>query len=132
MADVRVSTEAANRLVNTLGGTLDGGRLCLYAGKRPLSPDDVVESKPLVEIPFPSLAFKESKDRSADSFPFGNGVPAVRDGKATWFRAVTADGTCILEGDVGTGETHALVLPSVSLSPGVVVEMGSYTLRLPL
>lgn len=130
---LKLSTFAANQLVNVWASLLDGGRLCIYAGASPSSVDGVAESAPLVEVPLPSLAFKEAIDRKAQSFPIQKGVSAIGSGTMSWFRGVTADGQTVLEGDVGLPDSAAVLrMPALGLSQGVLVDLEGWELRLPL
>lgn len=127
---IAVSTEAAHAMLNALASQLDGGTFCLYGGTRPSSPDDATAMLPLVEIPLSAEAFKPAENREAAARSFKESM-AVREGKATWFRGLTASGETVIEGDVGVTNEAALTLPSVSLSPGILVQVLGYDLVLP-
>lgn len=96
-----LSARGRSAACNGLTVALDGGRLRLYAGPRPASPDTAPDASTLlVDLVLPSPAFGLAINGVAHAQPIGAGMVIVA-GRPSWFRAVDASGVAVIDGDVG-------------------------------
>lgn len=124
------ATAALNAKANAQAALLNAGFLDLYDGTQPPSANSAVTTQTrLVRLAFSNPAFSAASAGSVTSIAI---TPALADaaGTASWFRAVQADGTAVVDGSVGmTGNgTFNLELNTTTVTVGVSVSVNSLTL----
>lgn len=120
MSRLQLSDLARNAMLEGPGlvPLLNDGKLCLYTSNR-------TDARLLATLRFAGHAFTV-KDGEAKARPMAADQDVIRDGKATWFRALTRKGELVLEGAVG-GD---LTLDRDDIRPGSRVGVDSLVLRL--
>ncbi len=118
---IKRSIHARNAEANAVCALLNGGRLEIYSGRQPASPDDSVTTQRLLaKLTFADPAFREARKGTVQSEPLGEGR-VLAEGKATWFRCVRVSGAVVLDGSIGTKDAN-LVLDRVELRAGMILE----------
>ena len=130
--DTRLSVAAVNAQASATGALCNSGTLRLYTGPRPALPDDAVTSQSLLaELRFAAAAFGSPVAGVITANPLTAEDAALANGEAVWFRVFSSDGTtAVFDGSVGTSAAN-LVLPTVTLSVGLRVELDSLTYTQP-
>ena len=108
--NTQLSELAVNAQGDALSALLDGGSLRIYSGFQPRSADDDVPEGAalLVELMFASPAAGPAERGEIAFEGFSDGL-AKASGRATWFRAVSADGAAVIDGSVGTQNANLIV-----------------------
>ena len=116
-----VEAEAA-----ALAALFSSGYLRIFEGAQPAGADTAAPGvKMLAELRFGSVAFASVTDGIMVANTIAP-VVAGNTGTASWFRTFQSDGTTpILDGSVGTSDAN-LVLGSVSISEGLIVNVSSF------
>lgn len=134
---ITLSTAAANAGVNAAVDMVDGGpgagKLRIYNGAKPASPDTAVTTQTLLcELPLSDPGFAAAVNRvktlDVTPIPQGTGLAA---GTASWFRMLTSDNVAHIDGSAGESGTD-LVLASDQIDVGLVVEVTAATLTWPV
>lgn len=138
MADFR-SAVAVRRAMGDAGLALidagsAAGRLRLYAGAKPASPNDALSGQTLLA----TLALSDPAfgPTGADGIAAANAIAsdtaADADGTASFFRIEDSAGVVRFQGDVSaTGGGGDLELPSTSVAAGVGISISSFTVTVP-
>lgn len=136
---ITLSTAAANAGVNAAVDMVDGGpaagKLRIYNGAKPASPDTAVTTQTLLcELPLSDPGFAAAVNRvktlDVTPIPQGTGVAA---GTASWFRMLTSDNVAHIDGSAGEAGSGAdLILASDQVDVGLVVEVTAATLTWPV
>lgn len=136
---IRVSTAAANAGINAAVDLVDGGsgagKIRIYNGAQPASPDTAISTQTLLaELPLSDPGFGAAVNRvktlDVTPVPQGTGVAA---GTATWFRMLDSANVAVLDGSAGeAAATPDLVLASDQVDVGLVVEVTAGTLTFPV
>jgi hypothetical protein len=127
----RLSQATANVAVDRVCALLNSGRLQLFDGVQPGSPDAPISSQnKLAEFAFGSPAFGPASDGVAQA----NTIPTasvIQAGTATWFRATRSDGTAVFDGSVGTTGAD-LNLSSVNLTINAPITISAFSYTQPI
>jgi hypothetical protein len=100
--DPQLSNEAANAGVDAICAKLNGGKLKIYQGPKPVSVDDPPTGSTLLAEPvFKDPAFQSAVNGVALSNPLTADPLAKATGTMDWFRAVKATGEAIWDGTIG-------------------------------
>jgi hypothetical protein len=130
VSNFRQAIATVNAAANAVTALLDGGRLQIFDGTQPSSPDlpPSARSLLLVELELSRPAFYTAERGAAEAQPI-EVARARGTGTATWFRLVRADGQPAFDGSVGLeGSGADLVLASTWIPMGsdVVIEQLIY------
>jgi hypothetical protein len=129
--DTRLSIAAVNAQASATGALCNSGYLRLYTAPRPDFANDTVTGTLLAELRFAAAAFGSPLGGVITVNPITAEDAALADGTAAWFRAFSSDGTtAVFDGNVGTA-TSNLILPTVTVSVGLRVEIDSLTYTQP-
>jgi hypothetical protein len=114
-----------------IGDVADSGKLRIYSGMQPASPDDGIGGAVLlVELTMNAAAFPPASGGILTAAAITDGA-AIVDGIAAWFRLWQSDGTTpLVDGTVGTSGCD-LNLNSVNLIETGNVNVESLTLTFP-
>jgi hypothetical protein len=105
--------------------------LRLYTAPRPALSNDTVTGTLLAELRFAAAAFGSPLGGVITFNPLTAEDAALADGTAAWFRAFSSDGTtAVFDGNVGTADSN-LILPTVTVSVGLRIEIDSLTYTQP-
>jgi hypothetical protein len=127
-----LNTQLANATVNgqadNLAARLNGGFLRIYDGTQPTNADTAIGAQVLLaELTFNATAAPASTVGLLTFNAITADASANATGTATWFRAVSSNGTTVvMDGSVGTA-TSNLILNSVSIVAGGNVAVSSFT-----
>lgn len=127
---------ACDAVVDALDGGTGAGKLQIYSGSQPAGPDASIGGATLLaELTLSDPAFGAAADDAPGGKATANSISddtsANASGTAAWFRAVTSDGTAVIDGDAGTGTGADLTLDSASISSGATVSVSSWTVTMP-
>ena len=119
----KLSDWASGLATETVAKLLNGGRVELYSGQMPASPEERISTQTrLVRIPLHDPAFAEITEGEAMAKTAWESEPADGSGTVTWFRAYSEGGRAVMDGTVGQGEGDInLNDPSVKKGTQVVV-----------
>jgi len=101
------------------------------SGRQPSTADSPMPegAQLLVELGFASPAFGAADNAVAVAFPMLRGYVVVK-GRATWFRAVTADGQPVFDGSVGDGQgDYDLVVDDADMEIDTLVRIEGFSYR---
>jgi len=101
MRDFRRSALAVDAASAAVCALLDGGKLLLFDGRKPLDPDAPQNQTPIAELFFDRPAFSRPVGGIARAHPIAPDQQVHRPGRPTWFRAVTGAGAPVFDGTVG-------------------------------
>lgn len=127
-----LNTQLANATVNgqaaNLAARLNGGFLRIYDGAQPANADTAIGAQVLLaELTFNATAAPAANDGLLTFNSITSDASANATGTATWFRAVSSNGTTVvMDGSVGIA-TSNLILNSVSIVAGGNVSVSSFT-----
>jgi hypothetical protein len=130
----RLSAAARSAAADAVLARLDGGRLAIYCGEPPPTPDDEPHGAVLlVELPFAAeRAFQHAVAGVASAYPLGCGT-AVGSGTATFFLCHGGDPNPVLGGLVGSrrtdGDSFDLNLSDTAIRAGATVAITSFQYR---
>lgn len=95
---------ALNEECNRVGALLNSGKLRIYDGTQPATPDTAITSQVLLaELTFNATAVGSASAGAVAFNAITQDSSADNTGNATWFRAVKSDGTtAVFDGSVGT------------------------------
>lgn len=122
---------SANAAVDLVDGGPGAGKVRIYDGSRPASPNVAVTTQVLLaEVPLVEPAFSAAVNgvKTLDGVPLATTGLAV--GTATWFRMVDSNNVAVIDGSAGT-TTQDLVLDSAEVTVGVAVQILSGTVTQP-
>jgi hypothetical protein len=127
------NTQLANATVNgqadDLAARLDNGYLRIYDGTQPANADTAVSTQTLLaELRFNTTAAPAAVN-GVLTFNALTSATAGNSGTASWFRALSSNGsTVVMDGTVGeTADAPNLVLSSKAISAGATVSVSSFT-----
>lgn len=130
-SNFKTSDLAVNAAADALLALLNNGKLRLYAGVQPTTPDGALGAQVLLaELRFGSPAFSRAVAGVAVANPLTEEDDAMATGTATWFRALTADDVAIFDGSVGVAQAD-LILNAVSIQQHAIVAVTSLAITLP-
>lgn len=122
--NTQLSAAIINAQAVLLGDALDNGYLRIYDGSQPESPDTAITDQVLLaEFRFADPAASASPVAGVLTFDALGTAAALASGAATWYRALSEDGTtAVLDGTVGTEEDDAnLTMLNVSIASGATL-----------
>lgn len=130
-ASTQISSAAVNAQASATGALCNNGYLRLYGAPRPASADDAATGTLLGELRFAATAFGSPSSGVIAANPMLPEDSALDSGDAAWFRALSSDGTtAVFDGNAGIGDTN-LILPTVTISAGLRIEIDSLTYTQP-
>jgi len=124
--NTQLSQAAVEAEAGALAALLNNGYLRIYEGAQPSGADTPAPgAKVLAVLRFSATAFASI----TDGIMVANTIAPViagDNGTASWFRTFSSDGTTpIIDGSIGTSDAN-LVLGSVNISEGLVVNVSSF------
>lgn len=127
-----ISVASANAALDALCALLNGGKLRIYDGTKPDSPDDAITTQNLLaEIGIGNPAFGAADAGVATANALTKDSDADATGTASWYRAFKSDGTtAVCDGTVGTSGCD-MNMNSVEIQEHAEVSITSWTLTLP-
>lgn len=127
-----ISVASANAALDALCALLNGGKLRIYDGTKPDSPDDAITTQNLLaEIGIGNPAFGAADAGVATANALTKDSDADATGTASWYRAFKSDGTtAVCDGTVGTSGCD-MNMNSVEIQEYAEVSITSWTLTLP-
>jgi hypothetical protein len=140
--DTNISIAAAKAAVDSVVDRLDLGtaancRVRIYDGSQPASPDVAVGTQTLLaEIDLGTATIfgaagtsGNSATATASAILPKTQTSATAAGTASWFRAVDADTTAVIDGTVGTSGTD-MVIDNTSIAVGQEVKILTWKIKL--
>jgi len=127
-SNFRQASASVNAAANAVTALLDGGRVQLFDGMQPTSPDlpPSARTQMLAELELGRPAFYAADQGEALAFPIET-ARARATGSATWFRAIRADGRAVFDGSVGLeGSDADLVLGNTWIPLGSEVAIAQF------
>lgn len=125
---VSASVASRNSRLDTLTALLNSGKLRIYSGTRPATPDAAITGTLLAELTFGATAFGAASNGTATANAITQDSAADATGTATHFRCFQSNGTtAVIDGDVGTSGSD-LNLATVSIVANAQVSVTSLTL----
>jgi hypothetical protein len=126
--NAQLSNATVNAQAEVLASALDNGYCRVYDGSQPANADTAVSTQTLLaEIRFAATA---ESDITAGVITFAAMTvdsSADATGTASWYRALSSDGTTVvMDGSVGTSNAN-MVLGSVGIQAGAEVRIDSFT-----
>lgn len=136
---IKLAVATAIAMVNAAAVLSDGGsgagKLRIYSGAQPATPDTAPAGTLLVEFTLGDPAFGAGTDGVAGAVATGNAVapvPATATGTAAWFRLVDSDNDAIIDGDVtDTAGTGSLKVSSTAIIAAIDVSIVSMSFTVP-
>lgn len=124
----RFSVVARNAKVDAVTALIGaGGRLKIYSGAQPSSPDAALSGQTLLaDLALSATPFAPASNGVAIANAITQDSSADNTGTAAWFSVQKSDGTRIFEGSVGTSDAN-LILSSLAIVAGGVVSVASLT-----
>ena len=130
MLNTRISTTLANTQLNAGNVLFNSGKICIYDGTQPATPETAITNQNLlVTLNFSATAFNPSVNKSAQANSIGVAVASFA-GIAAWCRIYASDGvTVLMDGSVDT-QNGNIVLNSLQIYAGstITVSFGKRTL----
>lgn len=126
--DIKRSNAAVNAEADNVCALLNTGYLRIYDGTKPATADTAVTTQVLLaELRFGSPAFGSAANGVATANTITKDSSANATGTASWFRALSSDGTsAVLDGTVGTSGCD-MNLASVAIATGAEVDITAFT-----
>lgn len=137
---IKLAVATAVAMVNAAAALPDGGaaggKLRIYSGAQPATPDAAVGAGTLlVEFTLGDPAFGAGADGVTGAVATGNAVapvPATATGTAAWFRLVDSNNAAIIDGDVtDTAGTGSLKVSSTAIIAAIDVSIVSMSFTVP-
>lgn len=131
---VQARVAAANAVVDAidLGSTVTTGRILIYTGTQPATPETTATGTLLVTVPMANPAFGNASNvGQAQLATTPISANAVATGNAGWFRVLDRDNRAILDGAVGTSDAE-LILSRLDVTSGVPVVINQVTFQVPM
>ena len=130
---VQARNDAADRVTARIDSGASAGRLKVYSGSRPATPDDPpgLGNVLLADLPFarpPFLAAVGGTAAGKTPLPSGVGLAI---GIGSWFRVTDSAGAAVFDGAVGTTGT-ALIVNTVQFVTGVPVQVTALSFSVPM
>lgn len=133
---MKLSTATADAMLATLATSLNSGFVRIYSGTEPATANTALSGNTLLaELTFSATAFPAATASGSDRIITANAITqdsaADADGTATFFRALSSNGTTVVyQGTVGTSGQQ-LNLTATNIVSGGVVSVSSLTITLP-
>jgi hypothetical protein len=128
---LRMAVESRNAELSALAAMADGGKLCIYTGNIPATPESSTNGTLLAELRFGTPAFNAPSGGQMSATTISGEDSALAGGVAGWCRVVASDGvTTLFDGDVGTSGKF-LNLNSTNIQSGATVNVSSLVVAIP-
>lgn len=129
---IGLANATANAEIDAVTALLNNGYLRLYSGTRPATADTALSGNTLLaELRFGATAFGAGAAGVATANAITSDTAADATGTATFFRALSSNGTTVvLDGSVGASGAD-LNLNSTAIQSGARVDVTSMTLTAP-
>jgi len=129
---VKLSNSARSDEANGIRSAMAAGKIRIYDGTRPASPNDAVTSQTLlVEFDLDSPAYATAVDGVITLAGVPIQATAVATSTATWVRFVESSGTTVvMDMDIGVSGTD-FIIADTSITVGMVCEITSHTYTVP-
>lgn len=128
----RASILARNAGLNAMASRLNSGKLRIYSGAQPATPETAASGTLLAELTLNATAFGAAAAGVITANAITSDSAADATGTAGWFRLLQSDGTTA-EHDgvcgVGSGE---LQLPTLSIVANAIISCSSLTITHPM
>jgi len=129
--NAKISNAAANAAANAVVDLLNAGKIQIYDGAQPATPDTAVSDQTLLaELTLGNPAFGDAALGVATAEAITGDAAANATGTAAWFRVLTSADAPILDGSVGTSGCN-LNLNSVAIQAGAAVSVTAFTYTQP-
>jgi len=129
--NAKISNAAANAAANAVVDLLNSGKIQIYDGAQPATPDTAVSDQTLLaELTLGNPAFGDAALGVATAEAITGDTTANATGTAAWFRVLTSADAPILDGSVGT-EGCNLNLNSTAIQAGAEVTISALTYTQP-
>jgi hypothetical protein len=124
----KLSNAAASAAADAVVDLLDNGYIRIYDGTQATDADTAVGAQVLLaELRWNATAFGAASNGVATANAITSDSSANATGTASWFRALSSNGTTVIfDGSVGVSSAN-LNLNSVSISSGATVAISSFT-----
>ena len=124
----RLTIAVVDAQAQVIADALNGGNMKIYSGTRPLNPEAGlnIDNILLATLDFGNPAFASIVGGVMTANPLTGGV-ATADGTASWFRLYKADNvTAVLDGNCAQTVAGNLLLPTLTITTGVTIEINNY------
>lgn len=129
--NLKTSIAARNAELNALAALANSGKLRIYSGAQPATPETAASGDLLAELTMNSTAFGAAANGTITANAITQDSSNEASGDAGWYRLLKSDGTTALwDGEVGTSGSD-LNLNSISISSGAITTVTSFTYILP-
>jgi hypothetical protein len=129
--NTRRSAYIRNLQVDAATAQLNAGKILIYDGTQPATPETAAGATLLATFTLPNPAFGAAVNGVGTANPITD-TTGVAAGTATWFRVTKADGTTpVFDGSIGTSGCN-LNLTSTTVSVGGTVSIGTFTYTAPM
>ena len=128
---VRTSIVARNAALDAIAPLCNSGKLRIYTGPKPATPETAASGTLLAELTLNATAFAAASAGVSTANAITSDSAADATGTAGWFRIWKSDGTTpICDGDVSTSGAD-LNMATVSIVALAVISCAALTLTLP-
>jgi hypothetical protein len=116
-----------------LGSTNSTGKLLIYTGSQPATPETTASGTLLVSINFAATAFGSADSTATAGLAGGTAISATvtASGTAGWFRVVDKDEVAILDGAISTSGAD-LNFDNVNFVSGGTATINTLTIQAPM
>lgn len=127
----RTAIATRNSALNALAALCNNGKIRIYSGAQPATPETAASGTLLAELTFGATAFGSASGGTITANAITDDSSADATGTAGWFRILQSDGTtAVFDGDCGTSGT-VMTMATTSIVAAAVVQITSLTLTLP-
>jgi hypothetical protein len=127
---IKKSIVARNAELDALAPLFNSGKLRIYTGAQPATPETAASGTLLVELTFNATAFPAASGGVITANAITSAAAGAT-GTAGWCRSLKSDGTtALIDGDVSTSGAF-LNLNSTAISSGATVAVSSYVITNP-
>jgi hypothetical protein len=133
---MKITDATADGMLSSIATSLNTGYIRIYSGTEPTTANAALSGNTLLaELRFGATAFGAASASGADRVITANAITqdsgADADGTATFFRALSSNGTTVVyQGTVGTSGQQ-LNLTATNIVTGGVVSISSLTITMP-
>jgi hypothetical protein len=129
--NIRTSIVARNAELDALAVLASSGKLRIYSGTQPATPETTASGVLLAELTMNSTAFAGAVDAVITANAITQDSSNDASGTAGYYRLFKSDGVTVLwDGEVGTSGAD-MNLNSVAISSGAITQVTSFTYTLP-
>ncbi len=128
--NLKTSITSRNAELNALGPLANSGKLRIYSGTQPATPETSTAETLLAELTMNATAFGSASAGVITAASITDDSDADATGTAAWYRLLKSDGTTVLwDGSVGTSSAD-LIMNSVAIQIHARVSVTSFTYTL--